>query len=389
MVFLRLFLALFAFFLITESRGEKEEQTALAEIENFLRTEVDEGKIAGGTVLILHRGEPVYHVAAGYADLESGRLFSVDDRVVVASISKPLLATALFRLSDAGKLDLELPITHYLPEFSEAKLVNGEGLERGPKTLELISHSGGALSFYSEGGRPWFASWTREVTLAEVAKGYADRAIFESVPGARYAYSGIGTDIAARVGEVAAGQLRNEYFLAEVAGPLGMKDTAFRETGSRSEEMPTRYLKDEETGKLRKSKPRPMPKAGEYSSSGGAIISTADDLAIWLKMVRDGGNHRDSVYLSPPTMEAFLKPSPLGQTTGGGFHIRRRDEEGGLALIGHSGSSGTDCWIDFENDLIGIVLTQSGSKTAKPLHDKVRELALKWAAESSQSRPAR
>lgn len=385
MVSPRILLALVVSLVVPISPGRGEEKAAFVEIRSFLMQQVEAGKIAGGTVLILHRGEPVYREALGYADLESSRPFSAQDRVVIASISKPILATALFRLADAERLNLKSPVTGYLPEFSTSKLESGEGLERAPTTLELISHSGGALSFYRKGGRPWFASWTLEKTLAEVVSQYASAVPFESVPGSRYAYSGIGTDIAARVGEVASGQPRNELVSTEVTIPLGMGDTGYGEARSDKEKMPTRYLIDGESGELRKSRPRPMPKPGEYSSSGGAIVSNADDLSIWLKMVANGGRHGDAVFLSPEAIDEFLKPSPLGRTTGGGFHIRRRDEKGGLALIGHSGSSGTDCWIDFENDLIGIVLTQTGSKAAKPLHDKVRQVALQWVDAMKES----
>ncbi len=91
--------------------------------------------------------------------------------------------------------------------------------------VELFTHTSGLRNDESPGGRPWFAGWTKGKTLEEVVRGYAEKFPFKAPPGTRYAYSGIGTDVAARVAEFASGSCRNDLLLETVCRPLGMSHT--------------------------------------------------------------------------------------------------------------------------------------------------------------------
>jgi CubicO group peptidase (beta-lactamase class C family) len=98
--------------------------------------------------------------------------------------------------------------------------------------IELFTHTSGLRHDEAPGGRPWFASWTEGKTLAQVVKRYALEFPFMAQPGTRYAYSGIGTDVAARVLEVAAARPRNALIVIEVTKPLGMTQTFYRDANS-------------------------------------------------------------------------------------------------------------------------------------------------------------
>jgi CubicO group peptidase (beta-lactamase class C family) len=87
-------------------------------VRRLLDTAVAEGAVAGGSVLVLHRGEVVFEEGFGFAHLKSKTPFRVDTPAVIASISKPLLGTAAFRLAENGKLKLSNPIADYLDEFA-------------------------------------------------------------------------------------------------------------------------------------------------------------------------------------------------------------------------------------------------------------------------------
>ncbi|MDD2598467.1 MAG: serine hydrolase [Kiritimatiellae bacterium] len=336
-------------------------------VRNLLTEAVTSGKVAGGSVLVLHRGEVVFAEGFGFVDLESKEPFQVQTPVVIASISKPLLGTAAFRLSQQGKLNLTAPVSEYLPEFIGLRLESGLPVSRAPTMIELFSHTSGMRSFYAPGGTPWFASWTFEKPLAEVVKRYALEFRFEAQPGARYAYSGIGTDVAARVLEVAASRPRNELFVAELAKPLGMARTFYRDAASLKlvGPMPTQYFRGKD-GALQKSRVGFIPAMNMYSSSGGAIISIAPDLSRWLLMIRNNGQHEGRLFLEPQVLAEMLAGVPHGSIARGGLFIRKKDESGKALLVGHTGSSGTNCWIDFERDIIGIMLTQTRGKDIKP-----------------------
>lgn len=125
-----------------------------APLLNSIENAVTEGKVAGGSLLVLRRGEVVLERGFGFADLESKRPFQVDTPVVVASISKPLLGTVAFRLHERGKVKLADPISESLPEFAGRDLESGEPLKRAPTTLELFTHTSGIRQSDVPGGRP-------------------------------------------------------------------------------------------------------------------------------------------------------------------------------------------------------------------------------------------
>ena len=152
-----------------------------------------------------------------------------------------------------------------------------------------------------------------------------------------------------------------------------MTDTGYRDANHLPPNMPTRYSLGK-NGTLDPTNPRPIPPPGTYSSSGGSIISTAPDLASWLLMFRNDGMHDGKPYLYRETIYAMLTPIPKSQNTACGFFARRISKGGRPLVIGHTGSSGTDCWIDFENDIVGILLTQSSGAHTKALRLKVESL---------------
>jgi CubicO group peptidase (beta-lactamase class C family) len=330
-------------------------------VRNLLTEVVDEGKIAGGSVLVMYQGKVVFEEGFGYADLKAKIPFEVDTPAVIASISKPLLGTAAFRLAENGDLDMSQPISEYIPEFEQSTLESGGMPKRAPTMIELFTHTSGLRSDHAPGGRPWFATWTKGKPLAQVVEHYALEYPFKAQPGTKYAYSGIGTDVAARVLEVMTHLPRNEMLMAEVTKPLGMTHTFYRDAESLKnfELMPKRYYRNKGEDSFLLSKKREIPPVNTYSSSGGSIISTAPDLARWLLMIRNGGEVDGKPFLASKTVAKMLEDAPRSKNACGGLFIRERGENGEPVVVGHSGSSGTNCWIDFRNDVLAVVLTQT------------------------------
>lgn len=353
----------------------------LASVRALLHQVVEKKTVAGGCVVILHHGNVIFEEGFGYADVASKRPFTINTPVIIASISKPLLGTAAFRLQEQGKINLSAPITDYLPEFSGRRLENGSPLDRPCSTIELFAHTSGIRHSEAKGGRPWFALWTAEKPLSEVVTRDAREFPFEAQPGTRYAYSGIGTDVAARVLEVATGQPRNELLVSAITVPLGMTQTGYRDAErlSRLEKMPTRYYHGKE-GTILKSRARRVPSKNTYTSSGGAIISTAPDLIRWLMMIRNGGVHEGKRILLEQTINHMLAASPPSRKCKGGLSLLRQNKEGKATLVGHTGSSGTSCWIDFETDVIAVMLTQTRGSDIRPfrleLDERIRQAIL-------------
>lgn len=335
-------------------------------VQKYLERSVKDGTVAGGSLLVLHRGDIVFATGFGFANLKTKRAFKVDTPGVIASISKPILATAAFRLVEAGKLDVTAPITNYLPEFKNAKLGSGRKLVRAPTMTELFTHTSGMRKSTASGGRPWFSTWTRGQSLEFVVKKYAREFPFEEAPGKRHAYSGIGTDVAARVTEVVSGKPRNEMLIQQVCRPLGMTHTFYRDKkGIANTSMPTKYFRGK-NGKLLVSSKRPLPPTNTYSSSGGSMISTTQDLAKWLLMIRNRGQHGGQQYLTDETISEMLTAHNVGTNARGALFVRKRNAAEKPIRYGHTGSTGTNCWIDFETDTIGIMLTQTRGSDIRP-----------------------
>jgi len=364
-IFVRFFLRL-AFVLVPLAGAQEKARPDFSRVDQIIEQAVKEKQVAGGCVLVLHQGKEVYKRGFGFADIASKKPFTLDTPAVVASISKPLLATTAFRLQERGLVDMSDPISAALPAFAKAKLESGDRIPRAPTLVELFTHTGGLRGDSAPGGRPWFASWVRDKPLSDVVDRMAAEFPFKAAPGTKYAYSGIGTDVAARVLEIATEQPRNQLVVETLAQPLGMTNTTYRDEArlKKLPPMPTRYRLDK-AGDLVVYR-RPVPKKDHYNSSGGNIISTAPDLARWLLMIRNQGRHDGEAFLAADTVEQMLSAAPRSQNARGGLFRRRTAKDGKALLVGHTGSSGTNCWIDFERDVIGIMLTQTAGRDIKP-----------------------
>jgi CubicO group peptidase (beta-lactamase class C family) len=338
--------------------SQAHAQLDVSPLRQLLQERVEKQRVAGGAIRLIHLGKVIMDEGFGYADLKTKRPFSKDTPIIIASISKPMLGTAIFRLIDQGKLNPDKPIDAYLPKFKTLKLVSGETAKRAPTARELLRHIAGMRIIKTKGGTPWYSSWTRGKKLRDVVERYPSYPL-HSQPGTKYAYSGIGTDTVARVAEIASGLPRNELLIEQLCKPLGLKDTFYRETARMSNHPLIRYARTDD-GSLKVRPKRPKVGKNGYSSSGGSVISTTRDVSIWLTMFRNRGKHEGTVFLSEKQITPMLtriKPGPVGS---GGLMVRRSGKKPGFPIeVGHTGSVGTFCWIDFERDLIAVVLTQT------------------------------
>ncbi|MEC8556650.1 MAG: serine hydrolase domain-containing protein [Planctomycetota bacterium] len=343
-----------------------QNQIDFSKVEQFLQDSVKQKRVAGGAVLLMKGDTVLFETGFGFSDVNSQKPFTMNTPGVIASISKPMQGTVIFKLVEQGKLEMNRPIDTYLPKFGESKLVSGKTIPRAPMLKELLTHTSGTRRDDDPQGRPWFAGWTKNQPLSVVVDRYASDYPFKAAPGTNYGYSGIGTDIAARVAEVASGKTRNDLLVQSLCQPLGMNDTFYWDNQrTKAYDMPTRYYIGNETKKLRVYKQRPYPEPNTYSSSGGSIISTVHDMSRWLRMIRDQGKLDGAQFLKPETIQAMMQTTNIGKNAYCGFFVRERDADGNIKRIGHTGSSGTNCWIDFEHNCIGIMLTQTRGKDIK------------------------
>src|SRR5947208_6510823 len=105
-------------------------------IARRLQPFVDRGTLAGAVILVATRDKVLSLETAGYSDVAAKRPMSDDAFFWIASMSKPITATALMMLVDEGKVSLDDPVEKYLPEFKDVKVAVKEG-EKGKEVVEL------------------------------------------------------------------------------------------------------------------------------------------------------------------------------------------------------------------------------------------------------------
>ena len=111
---------------------------------------VDKKHIVGSVVIVAKEGEIIYQQASGHADQEHKKTMRVDSQFLLSSVTKPIVSTAVLCLVEKGILNLNAPVTDYLPNFTP-KLENGQ---QPVITLHhLLTHSAGLkYRFYEPNG---------------------------------------------------------------------------------------------------------------------------------------------------------------------------------------------------------------------------------------------
>ena len=112
-----------------------------AEFEAKLATFVKEHRLYGASAGVVHGGELAWSGGAGVADMAAGRPAGPDVLYRIASITKTFTGTAIMRLRDEGKLDLDDPVVKWLPELADSATPATIG---GVTIRRLLSHESGS-----------------------------------------------------------------------------------------------------------------------------------------------------------------------------------------------------------------------------------------------------
>ncbi|HET9634349.1 MAG TPA: serine hydrolase domain-containing protein, partial [Gemmatimonadaceae bacterium] len=94
------------------------DASRLARIDEALQSYIDKKEMAGAVALVLRDGRPVYEKAVGWADKEAGRRMTTDAIFRIASQSKAITSTAVLMLVEEGKINLDDPVSRFIPQFA-------------------------------------------------------------------------------------------------------------------------------------------------------------------------------------------------------------------------------------------------------------------------------
>lgn len=257
-------------------------------------------RIVGCVILVNRDSKEVYARAAGLADREAGRAMERNAIFRLASITKPIVATAALKMMEAGLLQLDDPVTKFLPYFTPT---SPDGVVRPITIRQLLSHSSG-LSYETTPKDVSPGMSGPYITLEENMRRLA-KAPLVFAPGTGWAY-GTSIDVVGAVLAAINGSSLEAAVKKYAADALGMTDWGFTPSD------PARVTANYYNGELPKpSIVPPVPIGPENSpwetgrifradapqSGGGGSCGTADDVMKMLE-VYNGGSH-----LKPSSVE--------------------------------------------------------------------------------------
>ncbi|RMF09369.1 MAG: beta-N-acetylglucosaminidase [Candidatus Neomarinimicrobiota bacterium] len=325
-------------------------------LDEVLREAVADSAFPGGVVLaarhgniFLHRGFGT-HTYAGHTPTRIGHIFDL------ASLTKVIATTpAVMKLVEAGKLNLDDPVTKYLPDFGGSTPDQTELKER-ITIRHLLTHSAGFPPF-----RPFYRMpGTPAARMDSVL--HTDLMV---PPGDSTIYSDIGMITLGRIVEHITGQSLDRFTADSIFTPLGMASTGFNPPAGRLHRIvPTEYS-ETEGGFIHGH----VHDENAYSLGGVAghagLFSTAYDLARFAQMMLNGGELDGVRIFQPETIDLFTRRAEVvpGSSRCLGWDSPEGWASGGVYLsdrsYGHTGFTGTSLWIDPENDCFVILLTNA------------------------------
>jgi CubicO group peptidase (beta-lactamase class C family) len=341
----------------------------LQRIDRLFQQYVDEGRIAGAVGYVLQDGKPVYERAFGWADKEAGVKMAPNTIFRIASQTKAITSVAVLSLMEEGKLTLTDPVSRYIPTFAATKVSvrSGETAEIVParrqiNIRDLLTHTAGisygtdariAAMYEAKGLGPaagfgWFTADKDEPICVTMER--LGTLPFVSQPGEAWVY-GYNTDVLGCIVEKVSGMPLDQFIKTRITDPLKMNDTQFFLPAAQRARLAAVYMSDSD-GKVKRAPDGPRGQ-GAYvdgprkSFAGGAgLLSTAQDYAHFLEMIRRGGAIDGIRILSPRTVELMTTNqvgtlhSQTGLGWGLGFETTDRFGANGLDSAGAFGWAG-------------------------------------------------
>jgi len=336
---------------------------------------VDRKAIPGGSLMIVHKGEVVFSEAFGLADIETKRPFTTNDLCRLASVTKPHTATVIVMLADQGKLSLDDPVNKYLPEFKGIE-VRGQGpAKKMPTIRQLLSHTAGFIGGRALKSGPY--SLSIDGDLADIVAEIVRQGL-AAEPGTRYTYTGQGYFTAGRVAEVVSGKPFDTLMQEMLLDPIGAEQSTFRPSEQAKQRIPTAY--NHIDGRLEPFTGLPY---GTVIRPAGGLYSMLDGVARFLLLHRNRGMVGGRRIVSASVLAEMYVPQPStpGQGYGLGFNILRKGPDGTGRRIQHTGASGTLAWMDFDLDLVIVMLTQvpqsQTQRFRRRIMEKIEEIFVK------------
>lgn len=367
--------------------GIKEEN--LHSIDSLLGSALINNWTAGATALVAKEGQVVYYKGLGFKDRENKVLMVPMDLFRIASMTKPIVSVAALQLVEEGKLNLNDPVSKYIPEFKNAQVLASVNKADTTYTTvpakkeitvrNLLTHTSGIGysnrdkklgMIYQKNNIPDLAT-TDKIILDSVIRKLATLPLGVQ-PDSKF-YYGLNTDVLGRVLEIVDKKPLDSILIKRIFEPLGMSDTHFFLPPQKTRRLATMYSETKE-GRLVRT---PVAEgrytinyatsgAKTYLSGGSGLVSNIDDYAKFLQMLLNKGTYNGKTILKPASVDTMtvnqIGPLNVGKNKFGlGLEIATEEGLANGSKIGKlswGGAFNTTFWIDPERKAIAILMTQ-------------------------------
>lgn len=363
-----------------------------------LQSLVDKQLIAGAVGLVANKDKVLDVEAVGYASLGAKTPMRADNVFWIASMTKPITATALMMLVDEGKVNVSDPVEKYLPEF-KGQTIAGDAktpahAPRRPITIiDILTHTSGLVLANDK-------ALKNEYSLEANVKHIAAMPLRQE-PGTKFEYNNCGINTAGRIVEVVSGMSYVDFLQHRLFDPLGMKDTTFWPTEEQAARLARSVRRADDKKSLEEihhekgltpalieklghgvKVPAPMladmgggiiPEyAHRYGQPAGGLFSTAADLGRFCRIFLNSGVHEGKRLLSEKAIQTMTSihtgdvPVNPQEAWGLGWSVKIRDEEGqSVGSYGHRGARRPAMWIDPKNGLALVILVERFDMTGE------------------------
>ena len=387
----------------------------LNRIEPKLKAYIDNGDIVGISTLVARRGQVVHRSLIGLMDTIANTPITTDAIFRVYSMTKPVICTALMMLHEEGRFHLDQPISQYLPQFTNQKVLKTGGnteklvpVNREILIKDLFTHTSGlSYTFLADAVAEKYRTsgllTDASVSLADTVQSIANHPLLFH-PGERWHYR-VSIDVLAHLIEVLSCCPLGDFLQDRVFKPLGMdqsgfevekaqisdiadifgnidllgKDVGFDELISATTTEPNKLLD------LTNTYPYDNP---NHARGGHGLFMTIDDYFRFAQMLLNGGELYGNRVLGRKTVELMhcnhlpLTLLPFGLNdlvmwTGYGFGLGSRvcidpaqtNLTGSVGEFGWAGAAKTYYWVDPREEIIGIFMSQRLSYFQVPERD--------------------
>jgi CubicO group peptidase (beta-lactamase class C family) len=374
----------------------------LERVRPAMQAYVDRGVYAGVSTLIARRGVVVHAGQFGWRDREARSPMTAGTIFRLYSMTKPIVCAGLMTLYEEGRFQLIDPVAKYIPAFRGVKVLDADG-ERvdpiRPMTVgSLMTHTSGLTYPFLEDSpvSKMYAQGKLLDARCSLAEGIDDLARLPLAfqPGSRFQYS-LGIDVAARVIEAVSGQPLGAFLRERLFEPLGMVDTGFGVPPEKRHRLAAMYGRPDvldpaqtfaglfaawQKGineRIDVFSTYPVDDPEVFVRGGHGLFGTIGDYFRFAQMLLNGGRLDGERILGRKTLALMhanhLPPALLPIEIGGlplpgyGFGLGSRvlldvaqsGAPGSIGEFGWSGAAKTHYWVDPQEEIVGLIMTQS------------------------------